>query len=210
MNAEPPAAPSTQRRPYDPDYWSGRFPSEPYRDDGDRYEDFEPAYRFGYSLQGQIDDFDSWESECESLWDSAKEDSRLSWEKARRAIRTAWQHAEGRTQSVVETVLRRGEERMLEVFHRWENHVRRHPSEYVLGAAATGYLANRLPLRPMLLTGIGLASAAAPAALVFLGLWKAAERLLGPSGNRASLAPYRPAEDPFEPEPEPSRVIVTD
>jgi hypothetical protein len=192
MNAEPPAA-SSQPRQFDPDYWSQRFPSEPYLEEGDRFEDFEPAYRFGHSLRGEADDFDLHEQAWEQRWNAVKEGCRLTWERAKVAIRAAWRHAEAEAslaQSKVEAAADRCEERLSQAFHRWEDNVRRYPSEYVFGAAAAGYVASRLPVRSLLLSGIGLVAAAAPPALLLMGIFKAADCFLnGCPRNRGTGIP---------------------
>lgn len=183
---------------YDPDYWSQRFSSEPYLQEGDRFEDFEPAYRFGHSLRGEADDLDLHEEAWEQRWNAVKEGCRLTWERAKKAIRAAWRHAEAEVslaQSKLEAAADRGEEKLSQAFHRWEDNVRRHPSEYVLGAAAAGFVASRLPVRSLLLSGIGLVAAAAPPALLLMGIYKAADCFLnGCESKRGTRAAARPPD----------------
>ncbi|HWB01539.1 MAG TPA: hypothetical protein VG796_00860 [Verrucomicrobiales bacterium] len=198
MNGEPSAF-FPKPPQYDPDYWSQRFSSEPYLQEGDRFEDFEPAYRFGHSLRGEADDFDLHEEAWEQRWNAVKEGCRLTWERAKKAIRAAWRHAEAEVslaQSKLEAVADRGEEKLSQAFHRWEDNVRRYPSEYVLGAAAAGFVASRLPVRSLLLSGIGLVAAAAPPALLLMGIYKAADCFLHGCGSKQGTSNARAAALP--------------
>ena len=211
MNDSPPIPPSSSAsRPYDPDYWIRRFSSEPYLAEGDRFEDFEPVYRFGHSLHGLVDDFDLQEAECEIRWNHAKADSKLSWDKAKAAARAAWKRAGVVGESKFQEALHRVEDGVRAAAHRVEEtlreagrhlqeraeegvarlkkNVRRSPGEYVLGALGTGYVAGRIPLRTLALSGVGLAAAVAPMAILFWGVYKAADHFLGP-GTRAATFP---------------------
>jgi hypothetical protein len=175
MNTPFSSVSSHTRRQYDPDYWSQRFSSEPYLEEADRFEDFEPAYRFGHSLHGEIDDMELREADWAERWNRVKGECRLSWHRAKHAIRAAWREAE----AGVGVSVSRCEAKIAAAVHRFEDKVRQQPGEYVLGAAATGFVAAHLPLRSLVLTGIGMAAAAAPAALVVFGLWKAADHFFG-------------------------------
>ncbi len=187
---------------FDAAYWNGRFETEFYKREGDRFEDFESAYRFGHSLRGEFDDFNLHEARAEALWNREKGESKLTWERAKDAIKAAWHHAESYiSPTKFEQALQQGKENLRAVYHKLEDKVKDHPGEYVLGAAATGYLARHLPLRSMFLTSVGLLTAAAPPALLFLGLWKAADHLLG----KQALGNSRKAAGPSE-----QGIIVTD
>jgi hypothetical protein len=140
---------------------------EPFLDQGDRFEDYEPAYRFGYSLRGEVDDMDERESYWEERWNQVKAECRLSWAKARRAVRAAWQQAEANAKMEVESAMNRYEAKMCVAVQRLKDNIRRQPGDYVLGAVAAGYVAGRLPLRSMALTGIAVAAATAPLAMMF-------------------------------------------
>jgi hypothetical protein len=183
-------APSRANRPFDPDYWSRRFPSEPYLEQGDRFQDFEPAYRFGHSLYGEIDDFDLRIAECERLWEEKKAESKLAWARAKGAVRAAWQQAgtsleskliEGvcRAEKQLRDAARRAEDTMRKAYTEMKENVRKYPGEYLLGTLATGYIAGRVPLRLLARTGVSLTVAAAPVALVLWGVYKAADHFLG-------------------------------
>lgn len=76
---------------FDGAMWRDRFPSEPYAVDSDLFEDYEPAYRFGSELKGEVKDFDIHEMDLRERWDSVKGESRLNWDRARDAVRAAWE-----------------------------------------------------------------------------------------------------------------------
>ncbi len=75
---------------FDAGQWRERFPSESYAVDSDRFEDYEPAYRFGSSLREEIDDFDLREADIRERWDQSRGDASLTWERAKEAVRAAW------------------------------------------------------------------------------------------------------------------------
>jgi hypothetical protein len=160
---------------YDPHYWSQRFVTEPYVREGDEFADFEPAYRFGYFLRNRIADFHGCEAACEKLWNETKEAGSMAWERVRLAVRSAWYRARMTGPANLKDALRRGEDKLCAAWAQCMQNVRRHPSGSVLGAAATGYLCHMLPLRSILVTGVKVAAAAAPTALLLLGVWKVAD-----------------------------------
>jgi hypothetical protein len=71
---------------------------------------------------------------------------------------------------------------------RLKENVRKSPGEFVLGALGAGYVAGRIPLRTLALSGAGLAAAVAPMAILFWGVYKAADHFLG-RGTRAATFP---------------------
>ena len=75
---------------YDQAFWKERFPSEDYVKDGDSFDDYEPAYRYGASLRGEIDDFDNNEAALRERWEQQRGQSRLDWERARDPVKIAW------------------------------------------------------------------------------------------------------------------------
>jgi hypothetical protein len=182
-------------RPYAADYWNRRFSREPYFEQGDRFEDFEPAYRFGHSLQGKIDDFDLRVMECEKLWEEAKMESKLAWARAKHAARAAWRQASEEAESKLTEGICRAEKQLRAVAHcteetlkaayaRLKVKVRERPGEYLLGTLGAGYVAGRVPLRSVALSGLGLAAAAA---LVLWGVYKAADHILGLKNDAAAF-----------------------
>ena len=80
----------------DSPYWSRQFSNEPYYLEGDRYEDYEPAYRLGHGARTRYPgrDFSSFETDLQREWDSRKGPSRLDWNRARLAVMRAWERGE--------------------------------------------------------------------------------------------------------------------
>lgn len=77
-------------------YWREAYVGEPYYTDGLGYDDYAPAYSAGYESAG-VDrkrDFDAYEAELASTWDSRRGESRLNWDDARPATRAAWERAQ--------------------------------------------------------------------------------------------------------------------
>ena len=69
--------------------------AEYYKSDRD-WNDYQPAYKYGYQTYGQYkgQNFDSVEPELERNWDSTRGESRLAWGEARGAVRDGWHHLE--------------------------------------------------------------------------------------------------------------------
>lgn len=86
---------------YDPTvedaYWKSAYPTRPYYDRSVPYDDYQPAYRYGWESRSQYagKSFDEAESDLGRNWDAAKAKSRLSWEKAKHASRDAWNRIAG-------------------------------------------------------------------------------------------------------------------
>ena len=73
-------------------WWRDNYSTRPYIDSTYGYDDYGPAYVYGYEAY-QIHrgrSFDDVESELGSGWDKAKGNSRLTWEHAKAAVRDAW------------------------------------------------------------------------------------------------------------------------
>lgn len=165
MNATYSSLPATSPD-FDADYWSQRFPSEPYLTEGDRFEDFEPVLRFGHALRAEIEDFDSQEPECREKWAHAKAGSPLTWERAKPVARAAWLHAHESVENSINPV----ESFLSRKFEEFEGKVRRQPVESIVLGSAAGYLAAWIPLRSVFF-GMGFATT------MVLGLSKAGELL---------------------------------
>jgi hypothetical protein len=80
----------------DSEYWTTQFSREPYFLEGDRYDDYDPAYRLGYGARHQHPDrdFGSLETQLQRDWESSKGLSRLDWNRARQAVLRAWERGE--------------------------------------------------------------------------------------------------------------------
>lgn len=73
-------------------YWRANYTSRPYVTPGDAYDDYHPAYRYGWesaSLHRGVA-FDEIEPDLHRSWYDSDERSRVSWEQARDAARDAW------------------------------------------------------------------------------------------------------------------------
>jgi hypothetical protein len=81
----------------DANYWRANYLSRPYVNQGDRFEDFGPAFEFGIASRQQNGGrtFVLIEPELAARWDAARGTSRLSWERARPAVLDAWGDALG-------------------------------------------------------------------------------------------------------------------
>jgi len=77
-------------------YWSENYRNRPYYDEGTSYDEYRPAYRYGWESRSRHSGrkFDEVESDLGRGWDNAKAESRLGWEKARLAARDAWDRVE--------------------------------------------------------------------------------------------------------------------
>jgi hypothetical protein len=74
-------------------YWRENYSSRPYITAGDSYEEYAPAYRFGWESRARHADksFDDVESNLSRDWDRARGKSRLKWDQAKLASRDAWE-----------------------------------------------------------------------------------------------------------------------
>jgi len=74
------------------DYWSEAYASRPYVGPGSVYDDFRPAYRYGWEARPLHADktFDEVEDHLKTGWERVKGESKLEWDKARDATRDAW------------------------------------------------------------------------------------------------------------------------
>lgn len=77
-------------------YWRKRFDQEPYYRPGDRYDDFEAAYRAGYQGYARFNDrsFDQAETDLRAEWEKGKGETKLAWERVKDAARAAWHRME--------------------------------------------------------------------------------------------------------------------
>lgn len=91
-------------------YWQETHTSRPYALNGYAYDEFSPAYRYGWESYGRhgMDGktFESVESDLGRGWDKAKSGSRLSWEQAKLATRDAWNRVESASHRRVEPTKR--------------------------------------------------------------------------------------------------------
>ena len=76
-------------------YWRENYKTRPYAS-GATYDEFAPAYRYGWESRNQYRGrkYDEVEGDLERGWDKVKGNSRLGWEKAKAATRDAWHRVE--------------------------------------------------------------------------------------------------------------------
>ncbi len=72
-------------------YWRDTYNREPYYEAGRSYDDYGPAYAYGWSERpGYAGDFDTYEGDLARNWNDRRGASTLSWDQARPATRAAW------------------------------------------------------------------------------------------------------------------------
>jgi hypothetical protein len=78
-------------------YWRENYASRPYYSNNYTYEDYAPAYRYGWESRTRYPDrdFNDVEPDLSRDWDRTKAKSRLSWEHAKDATRDAWDRVTG-------------------------------------------------------------------------------------------------------------------
>jgi len=74
-------------------HFSSRFDNAPYRQEGETFDDYRPAYRYGAQTRSRYGDRewdDSMEGEIKEGWEKTKGNSRLTWERAKAAVKDAF------------------------------------------------------------------------------------------------------------------------
>jgi hypothetical protein len=73
-------------------YWRKRFSARPYVVLGSSYEDYGPAYEYGWTSYprhaGKA--FHEVDGDLRHVWESVKGKSKLTWSLAKHAVRDAW------------------------------------------------------------------------------------------------------------------------
>jgi len=78
-------------------YWRETYASRPYVPKKAAYDDYAPAYRYGWETRGRYpanQRFANVESDLERGWDKARGRSKLAWSEARNATHDAWDRIE--------------------------------------------------------------------------------------------------------------------
>lgn len=77
-------------------YWRENYKTRPYVESGAAYDEYAPAYRYGWESRTKYQGrkFDEVESDLGRDWDRAKGKSSLQWEKAKNATKDAWHRVE--------------------------------------------------------------------------------------------------------------------
>ena len=78
------------------DHFKNTYRDTAYYSSGRDWNDYEPAYKYGYDTYGQYrgQRFEDVESDLERNWDATRANSRLAWNEARGAVRDGWHHIE--------------------------------------------------------------------------------------------------------------------
>lgn len=80
------------------DYWRTNYQHRPYVEPGATYEEYAPAYRYGWeaytSHAGLGKKFEELEPDLESRWETYRGLSTLSWDRAKQAAKDAWRRIE--------------------------------------------------------------------------------------------------------------------
>lgn len=74
-------------------YWRENYSNREYVKQGETFDDYGPAYRFGVDSYGRSDGrtFEQSESDLKRDWERNRGSSNLSWDRARHASRDSWQ-----------------------------------------------------------------------------------------------------------------------
>ena len=84
-------------------YWRNEYRNRPYYQPGADYDQYEPAYRYGYtsaaSYRGRK--WDEVESDLGRNWTTQRGQSRMEWDRAKLATRDAWQRASDRIERAI-------------------------------------------------------------------------------------------------------------
>jgi hypothetical protein len=77
-------------------YWRDNYKNRPYADANAPYDEYRPAYQYGWESRSKYEGrkFDEVESDLGRDWDRARGKSSLGWEKAKDATRDAWHRVE--------------------------------------------------------------------------------------------------------------------
>ena len=77
-------------------YWRDNYTTRPYVDANSSYDDYAPAYRYGWESRGRDSGrtFEEAENDLSAGWDNIKGSSRLGWDRARNAVKDSWHKVE--------------------------------------------------------------------------------------------------------------------
>jgi hypothetical protein len=78
------------------DYWKVNYKSASYLTVDRGWDDYEPAYKLGYSAFGSHRGrkYEDVESSIQGKWEAIKGNSRLAWSEAKGAVRDGWNYLE--------------------------------------------------------------------------------------------------------------------
>ena len=80
------------------EFWRKNYANRPYVSQGSSYDQYGPAYQYGWESHTQHAgrNFHEVESDLGRNWDRAKGTSALKWEQAKQAARDSWDRVSGR------------------------------------------------------------------------------------------------------------------
>jgi len=83
------------------EYWRSNFRDRPYVRQGETFDEYAPAYQYGWESQSQHQGyrFEDVESDLERDWDRARGKSKLDWARAKSAVRDSWDRVSNRNPS---------------------------------------------------------------------------------------------------------------
>ena len=78
------------------DHFKKNYRDTAYYKSGREWNDYQPAYQYGYDTYGQYrgQRFEDVEPDLERNWASTRNDSKLEWNEAKGAVRDGWHHIE--------------------------------------------------------------------------------------------------------------------
>lgn len=79
-------------------YWRSNYSSRPYVSQGTSYDEYAPAYQYGWEARSRHTDknFDDVQDNLAQDWNVAKGKSQLEWDRAKHAVRDAWDRIDTR------------------------------------------------------------------------------------------------------------------
>jgi len=79
-------------------YWRDNYKSRPYASDAVSYDEYRPAYQYGWESRASRPSttWDQAESDLERGWDTTKYKTQLGWDKAKHAAHDAWERVDTR------------------------------------------------------------------------------------------------------------------
>jgi hypothetical protein len=85
-------------------YWKSNYASRPYVQPGSTYDEYQPAYKYGWESRTQHagKKFEDVETDLSRGWDRVKGKSRLEWDRAKSATREAWDHVENKVSNATD------------------------------------------------------------------------------------------------------------
>lgn len=79
-------------------YWRSNYSKRPYVTSGTSYDEYGPAYQYGWEARGRHGDkqFEDVEGDLARDWDRYRGRSQLRWDQAKQATRDAWERVKNK------------------------------------------------------------------------------------------------------------------